>query len=50
MFLGFLELMYLYIEVPKTNVDTFELYYMHLHYLREDSLGSWIKIMILIKD
>jgi len=33
-FSGFLKLMCLYIEVPKTNVDTFESYYMHLHYLR----------------
>jgi len=39
-FSGFLKLRCLYIKVPKIDVDTFELYYMHLHYLREDSLGS----------
>jgi len=33
----------------KTDVNTFESYYMHLHYLREDSLGSWTKTLILIK-
>jgi len=42
--------MCLYIEVPKDNVDTFEPYYMHLHSLREDSLGFWIRNLILIKD
>jgi len=47
-FLGFLKLMCPYIEVLKTNVDIFESYYMHLHYLREDSLGSWIRTLILI--
>jgi len=49
-FPSFLKLMWLYIEVPKTDIDTFESYYMHLHYLREDSLSSWIRTLILIKD
>jgi len=49
-FLGFLKLMGLYIEVPITNVDIFESYYMHLHYLRDGSLGSWIRTLILNKD
>jgi len=49
-FLGFLKLILLYIEVPKANVNTFESYYMHLYSLREDSLGSWIRTLILIKD
>jgi len=42
--------MALYIEVQKIDVDTFESYYMHLHYLREDFLGSLFRTLILIKD
>ena len=37
-------------HVPKINVDTFESYYIHLHSLRKNSLGYWIRTMILIKD
>jgi len=27
-------------KVQKTNINTFESYYMHLHYLRDDFLDS----------
>jgi len=36
-------------EVPKTNVNPFELYYMHLHSLKKDFLGFWIRTLILIE-
>jgi len=47
----FLKLMlYIYIEVSKTDVNMLESYYMHLYYLRENFLGSYNKNLILIKD